>query len=156
MPKNTVWAKIYDTLWGSSDVPENWMVSFILSNFVYILYGIVLLLKHTGDVYDEDRYLRAWTILLVGFVSTMFHSNQTAHGNDDRRTAMFHTLDIGVAIAAFLFSLYLRGLQNVPVSVWYLLVASLPFYLYNGKYYWFTHSIWHIISATILFLILHY
>jgi hypothetical protein len=89
-----IWRKVYDTLWGSSEVPENWMISFLLSNAIYILYGIILLLKVTGDEYDNDRYLRAWLILLVGFVSTMFHSNQVIHGRE-MQSHMSRLIDLG-------------------------------------------------------------
>lgn len=151
-----IWKKVYNTLWGSSEVPENWMISFLLSNAIYILYGIILLLKVTGDGYDNDRYLRAWLILLVGFVSTMFHSNQVIHGHEDKRTSAFHFLDISIAIVSFLVAIWLRGIENIPVMAYYLLIISIPFYLYNGRYYWLFHSIWHIISATVLFIILDY
>ena len=154
--KKKIWNSIYDTLWGSSEVPENWMLSFILSNAIYIIYGIILLTRVTGGEYDNDRYLRAWLILLVGFVSTMFHSNQVIHGHDDKRTSMFHFFDISTAILSFLFAIWLRGLDDIPVYIYYLIALSLPFYLYNGPYYWLFHSIWHIISATILFSILNY
>ena len=151
-----IWRKVYDTLWGSSEVPENWMISFLLSNAIYILYGIILLLKVTGDEYDNDRYLRAWLILLVGFVSTMFHSNQVIHGHDDKRTSAFHFLDISIAIVSFLVAIWLRGFDDIPVIVYYLLALSAPFYLYNGPHYWLFHSVWHILSATVLFVILDY
>lgn len=154
--KKRVWNRVYDTLWGSSEVPENWMISFLLSNFIYIVYGIILLAKVTGDEFDNDRYLRAWLILLVGFVSTMFHSNQVIHGNDDKRTSLFHFLDVSIAILSFLFAVWLRGFDDIPISVYWLLVISAPFYLYNGPYYWLFHSVWHIISATILFILLNY
>lgn len=148
--------KVYDALWGSSEVPENWMLSFLLSNAIYIIYGIILLLKVTGDEFDNDRYMRAWLILLVGFVSTMFHSNQVVHGHEDKRTSLFHFLDISIAILSFLFAVWLRGFDDIPVSVYYLLALSVPFYLYNGKYYWLFHSFWHIISGTVLFILLNY
>jgi uncharacterized membrane protein len=147
---------IYETLWGSSEVPENRTVSFLLSNFSYILFGILLLLKRTGDQYDEDRMTRAWIILLVGFVSTIFHANQVLHGHEDHRTNVFHKLDITVAILAFAFAILIRGIDNVPPITFILIVISAPFYLYNGRYYWLSHSIWHFISALILYTILDY
>lgn len=154
--KKPLGKRIYDTLWGSSDVPENWMLSFLLSNIGYIVVGIYLLLKETNDVYDQDRFLRAWAVLLVGFVSTMFHSHQVAHGSHDYRTGIFHSLDIITALLAFVFAVFIRGWQNVPPETFYLIIISLPFYLYNGKYYWLFHSIWHFISALVLFTILNY
>lgn len=156
MTEKKIWTRMYNTLWGSSEVPENWMISFILSNAIYILYGIILLFGVTGDAFDDNRYLRAWLILLVGFASTIFHSNQVIHGHSDCRTSVFHFLDISIAIVAFIIAVWLRGIENVPTSVYWLIVLSLPFYLYNGKYYWVFHSVWHIISATILFIILNY
>lgn len=148
--------KIYNTLWGNSEVPENWMITFLLSNVSYIALGVFLLLKTTDDIFDEDRHLRAWIIILVGFVSTIFHSNQIIHGHDDKRTGMFHFMDISIAIFAFILAVIIRGIENVPYITWVLIVFSLPFYLYNGKYYWLTHSIWHLISAVVLFTILDY
>jgi hypothetical protein len=147
---------IYDFLWGSSEVPENWAITFLLSNVSYIILGIVLLLKVTNDVYDQDRYLRAWILLLVGFVSMMFHSNQVTHGNHDHRTGVFHFLDVSTAIIAFIFSIFIRGINNVPSITWILIAVSMPFYLYNGRNYWIFHSIWHLISAIVLFTILDY
>jgi hypothetical protein len=156
MTKKKILNSVYNTLWGSSEIPENWMISFIMSNAIYILYGIVLLFGATGDVLDSDRFLRAWLILLVGFASTIFHSNQVIHGHSDKRTSVFHFFDISIAIGAFIIAVWLRGIENVPTSVYYLIALSVPFYLYNGKYYGLFHSIWHIISATILFIILNY
>lgn len=149
-------SKIYNTLWGSSEVPDNWMITFLMSNLAYIILGITLMLKTTNDVYDEDRFTRAWIIILVGFVSTIFHSNQVAHGHDDHRTGIFHFLDVSVAILAFIFAAFFRGWQNIPSITYILIAISLPFYLYNGKYYWLAHSGWHIISAFILYSILDY
>jgi hypothetical protein len=151
-----VGSTIYNTLWGSSEVPENRTVTFLLSNFSYILFGILLLLKKTDDQFDEDRFTRAWIVLLVGFVSTIFHANQVVHGHGDTRTDVFHKLDIIIAILAFIFAVFIRGIDNIPVEVYYLLALSAPFYLYNGRYYWLSHSIWHLISAFILFTILDY
>jgi hypothetical protein len=148
--------KIYETLWGSSEVPENWMITFILSNVVYIVLGIYLLLTTTDGIHDNDRHLRAWIIILVGFVSTIFHSNQVIHGHDDHRTGAFHFMDVSVAIVAFVLAVIIRGIENIPSITWLLIAISLPFYLYNGKYYWLFHSIWHFISAIILFTILDY
>jgi len=149
-------AKIYNVLWGSSEVPEHWMITFILSNASYIALGVYLLLKTTNDIHDEDRHLRAWILLLVGFVSTMFHSNQIIHGHNDCRTSVFHFMDVSVAIVAFVFAVAIRGLGNLPPITWILIAVSLPFYLYNGKHYWLLHSIWHFISAVVLFTILDY
>jgi hypothetical protein len=147
---------VYNTLWGDSEVPENRTLTFLLSNFSYILFGVVLLLKRTGDQFDEDRVTRAWIILLVGFVSTIFHANQVVHGHGDTRTDVFHKLDISIAILAFVFAVFIRGITNIPTQVYILLIVSAPFYLYSGRYYWLSHSIWHFISALILFNILDY
>ena len=147
---------IYNTLWGSSEVPENRTITFLLSNLSYIVFGILLILKKTNDVYDNDRITRAWILLLVGFVSTIFHSNQVAHGHDDHRTGVFHFMDISMAIIAFVFAIFIRGIDNIPSLAYILVLSSLPFYLYNGRYYWLAHSIWHLISATVLFVVLDY
>lgn len=154
--KGGVGKGIYELLWGSSEVPTNRTITFLLSNLSYIILGIIIILRDTGQVYDIDRATRAWILILVGFVSTIFHSNQIAHGNDDHRTGVFHFTDIAVAVLAFVFSIVVRGVGNIPSSVYVLVLASLPFYLYNGRYYWLSHSIWHFISAVILFIILDY
>lgn len=148
--------KIVNTLWGSSEIPENHIYEIIVSNLSYIALGCYLLLKKTNDVYDEDRYLRGMIMILVGFVSTIFHSSQVIHGHDDHRTSIFHFTDVATAVISFLIAIYLRGIDNVPEISWYLIVLSVPFYLYNGKYYWLAHSFWHVISAAVLFTILNY
>ena len=148
--------RIYKTFWGSSEVPDQKIIGFLLSNFSYIVLGLYLILKQTNDQYDEDRTTRAWIIILVGFVSTVFHSNQVTHGHDDHRTEYFHFMDIATAIAAFIFAVFIRGIDNIPPLTYVLLGLSVPFYFYNGKYYWLTHSIWHLISALVLFTILDY
>lgn len=147
---------VYNTLWGSSEVPENRTLTFILSNFSYILFGILLLLKRTDNQFDEDRFTRAWIILLVGFVSTIFHANQVVHGHGDTRTDLFHKLDIAIAVLAFIFAVFIRGFDNIPNQAYILILVSAPFYLYNGRYYWLSHSIWHFVSALVLFTILDY
>jgi hypothetical protein len=147
---------VYNTLWGEAEVPENRTLAFLLSNFSYILFGILLILKRTGDQFDEDRVTRAWIILLVGFVSTIFHANQVVHGHEDTRTDIFHKLDITIAVLSFIFAVIIRGVHNIPSQVYILLIVSAPFYLYNGRYYWLSHSIWHFISALILYNILDY
>lgn len=156
MSKISITNKIYNTLWGSSEVPENQTVSFLLSNLSYIALGIYLLITSPTGIYDEDRATRAWIIILVGFVSTVFHANQVSHGSHDHRTGVFHILDISTAIVAFLFAVFIRGIDNIPSSTYWFLVASIPFYLYNGKYYWLAHSVWHFLSAVTLFTILDY
>jgi hypothetical protein len=148
--------KIYKTLWGGSDIPDNRIVEFLLSNFSYIVLGLYLILKQTNDYNDNDRVTRAWIIILVGFVSAVFHSSQVTHGHDDHRTGYLHYMDIATAVAAFLFSIFIRGIENIPSISYILLALSIPFYFYNGKYYWLTHSIWHLISALVLFTILDY
>jgi uncharacterized membrane protein len=152
MPLN----KVYDVLWGSSPIPDNHIYEILISNLTYIILGAYMILTPTGTSHDDDRYIRAMILILVGFVSTIFHANQVTHGMDDHRTSSFHVTDISIATLAFLTAVYMRGLSNIQNETWYLVVVAIPLYLYNGPYYWLTHSLWHVISAFILFTILDY
>lgn len=147
---------VYNILWGSSDIPEDHLYEILISNISYILLGVYMIMTTSGSSHDDDRYIRAMILILVGFVSTIFHANQVTHGNDDPRTSSFHLTDISIALLAFLAAVYMRGLSNIPNITWYLFIVAIPVYLYNGPYYWLTHSLWHIISAFVLFTILDY
>lgn len=148
--------KVYDVLWGSSLIPDNHIYEILISNLTYIVLGSYMIITTTTNSHNDDRYIRAMILILVGFVSTIFHANQVSHGMDDHRTTSFHITDVLVAILAFLIALYMRGISNVSSETWYLVVVAIPLYLYNGPYYWLTHSLWHVLSAFILFLILDY
>jgi hypothetical protein len=92
-------SRVYNVLWGSSDIPDNHVYEILISNITYIILGGYMILTTTGSSHDEDRYIRAMILILVGFVSTIFHANQVTHGMEDDRTTSFHITDISIEIA---------------------------------------------------------
>lgn len=153
--------RLIGRVWGAVPAPENFYVSFLLSNIGYIVFGSLLILKDdidpaTGNkVVNSSRYLRGWLMFLVGIISVIFHSNQVVHGHEDTRTSIFHVLDISVAIIIMLIAIYLRGTGNIPMSAWIVGVISLFMFLDN-KHYGLVHSLWHLSSSYVLYELLNY
>lgn len=148
-------------VWGAVPAPENFYISFLLSNIGYIVFGSLLLLKDdidpaTGNkVVNSSRYLRGWLMFLVGIISVIFHSNQVVHGHEDTRTSIFHILDISVAIIIMIIAIILNGGQNISPGVWVVGAASLFMFLDN-KHYGLVHSLWHLSSSYVLYELLRY
>lgn len=148
-------------VWGAVPAPENFYISFLLSNIGYIVFGSILILKDdidpaTGNkVVNSSRYLRGWLMFLVGIISVIFHSNQVVHGHEDTRTSIFHVLDISVAIIIMIIAIILNGGQNISPTVWIVGIASLLMFLDN-KHYGLVHSLWHLSSSYVLYELLKY
>lgn len=153
--------RLIGRVWGAVPAPENFYISFLLSNIGYIVFGSLLLLKDDVDpatgnkVVNSSRYLRGWLMFLVGIISVIFHSNQVVHGHEDTRTSIFHILDISVAIIIMIIAIILNGGQNISPSVWVVGVASLFMFLDN-HHYGLVHSLWHLSSSYVLYELLKY
>lgn len=149
------------SVWGAVPAPENFYISFLLSNVGYILFGSLLLLKDDIDpttgrrMINSSRYLRGWLMFLVGIISVVFHSNQVAHGHEDTRTHIFHILDVSVAIIIMIIALILNGRRNIPVHVWVVAIISVLMFL-ESDHYGLVHSAWHLASSYVLFELLNY
>ena len=148
-------------VWGAVPAPENFYVSFLLSNIGYIAFGAMLILRDDIDpvsgnkVVNSSRYLRGWLMFLVGIISVIFHSNQVVHGHEDDRTNIFHILDISVAIIIMIIALILNGRRNIPIHVWVIGVISLFMFLDNN-HYGLVHSLWHLSGSYVLYELLNY
>lgn len=148
-------------VWGAVPAPENFYVSFLLSNIGYIAFGAMLILRDdidpvTGNkVVNSSRYLRGWLMFLVGIISVIFHSNQVVHGHEDHRTNIFHILDISVAIIIMIIALILNGRRDLPIHVWVVGVVSLLMFLDNN-HYGLVHSLWHLSGSYVLYELLNY
>ena len=124
--------------------PRHYCWILVISNIGFFLLGIMFLLKYKNNYIWESIGL-----FYIGFISTLFHSHQCCYGNKHKNTKHLCRIDI---LSCFIFGLVLLIYHSLSIITLILFLFLLPMVHYNGKYYIYMHSLWHIGATFALWL----
>ena len=113
---------------------------FLVTNAIFFIFSFRLA--------ERELYKIAIQFYLLGLVSLWFHFNQciTGGNTDDTKKSCF--IDFATIIVTLVTILYYFG-PNIKMIILGLLCY--PVFMHAGKYYIWTHSLWHILGALSLY-----
>jgi hypothetical protein len=130
---------------GLFNYKNNIKIVLIISNIIFLLYSIILL-----------KQKKSFSIIffIIFLISSLFHYHQCYSNNCTKYQIIDILVSISMAIFAFIYVFLFnkKKLKNKNIYIYNIILCLICFNIYNNQInYIIFHSLWHILSAILLY-----